>query len=157
SPVWAGAARVNANVATRSTPARQNSGFAFSVQPISLPVSDAQQEPERRNAADAVGRQRIAPARQRRLRAPMRPYQREHNEHEGKLPELGANVEEQQRERQRRLWNPQRGQRGREAEPVQQPEGERHDPRTARGESDLAALQLHDLDADEDDAERDRG
>src|SRR5262245_56291086 len=87
----------------------------------------------------------------------MRPDQEQNDENENELPDLDAHVEKQKRNRERRLWDAKRRQRGSEANTMQETERERDHPRVARGEPGLAALKLHDLNPDEDDAQRDRG
>src|SRR5262245_53298506 len=86
----------------------------------------------------------------------MGPDQQQNDEHKNELPDLNADVEEQERDRQRRLRDAERRQRGGKAKTMQKAERERDHPRIARGQPRLAALKLHDLDPDEHDAQRDR-
>ena len=78
-----------------------------------------------------------------------RPPQRHHGRHEGELPELDAKVEEQQRQRDRVLRQPDLRERAGEAEAVQQTEGEGHDPGQPRGQARPPAPRVHDLGRDE--------
>ena len=91
------------------------------------------------------------------LQHPERALEQDHEEHERHLPQLDAHVEEEQSERDLRLRQAHRGEAAREAEAVQQPEREGHHPRVADGEARLAPPGPHDLGAEEQDRESDRG
>ena len=60
---------------------------------------------------------------------PPQPHERDHDGDEGKVSELDADVEQQQRERDVPLRQPDLAQAAREAQPVQQTEAERDEPR----------------------------
>ena len=72
------------------------------------------------------------------------------------LSDFDADIEHQQRERDLRRRQPHRRQPAGEAEAVQQPEGEGHDPGVADREARLPAPRAHDLGAEEQDRQRDR-
>src|SRR5262249_10175892 len=80
----------------------------------------------------------------------------EDQEDERELADLDADVEEEQRERDLTRRQTHRRQSAREAEPVQEPEGEGHDPRVADREARLAPPDPHDLGPEEEDRKRDR-
>ena len=75
--------------------------------------------------------------------------------YEDQLTQLDADVEHQQRDRNRVLRQSDFGQRTCEAEAVEQAETERDDPGRPRREPGLAAQPVHDLRCDEHDAQRD--
>ena len=79
----------------------------------------------------------------------------EHDGDEQELACLDAQVEEQQRDRDVALRQPDLAQGAGEAEAVQQPERERHDPGHPRARPDPPVTRVHDLGGDEHDAERD--
>ena len=70
---------------------------------------------------------------------------------EGELPDLDAEIEEQERERNRVLRQADLAERAGEAEAMQQAEREGHEPRPARRQARPAAARVHDLDGDEHD------
>ena len=83
--------------------------------------------------------------------------QRQNQRHESELPEFDADVEGEQRQRHVLLRQPGVGQRGGEAEAVQQPEGEGDDPGMPDGEARLAAPGANDLRPEKQNAQGDRG
>src|SRR5262249_54337255 len=117
------------------------------------------EEPERGECADGIGRRvQDAALDTNADRGPPRAAQDgEYRSHEREVPACDANAEGGERERDVALWKADVRERAREAEPVQQPERERHEPWPARRESDDAALAVDDLGREEEDAQRDRG
>ena len=91
-------------------------------------ISRALDRPERAERADGIAGQRLRPARPADLERPEGPRRRQDQEHEEQLPDLDPDVEQQQRPRDIRLRQAGGLQPAGEAEPVQQAEGERHDP-----------------------------
>src|SRR5262245_46339315 len=119
---------------------------------------DTFDEPERREGSDRErrGRIRVAGDPRRNRRAPGDGDRAENGGDESEPPELGADVEREQRERNVAGRQPDLGQRAREAEPVQQAETERDDPGPALRQAALAAPNPHDLAREEQDRQRDR-
>src|SRR5262245_45982586 len=87
----------------------------------------------------------------------MGPHQRQYQEYESELTDLHADIEEKQGDRQQAALQSESRQRAREADTVNQAKRESDHPGIAGRQSGLSALLLHDLDADERDAQRDAG
>lgn len=98
----------------------------------------------------------MAPAQKTRLGPAVRSDQRKHDGDEGEPSDLDPDIEEEQRNRQHRLRDSEGCQRTGESQTVQETECEGDDPGIVGRQPGLVALQLHHLDADEDDAQRNR-
>ena len=83
--------------------------------------------------------------------------EQDHDGDENELPDLDADVEEQERQRDFVARQPKARQAAREPEAVQQPERERDDPWVADRKARLAAPDADDLRPEEQDRQRDRG
>src|SRR4051812_27710286 len=122
---------------------------------------DSLDEPEAREAADGIRRDAPEPRglwqseALRRAPANRDDCQRGRDEHQ--LANLDADVEEQQRNRDRRLRQADFRERAGETESVHRPERERHHPRPACGDPGPATVHLDDLARDKENAQRDAG
>src|SRR4051812_22721480 len=118
---------------------------------------DSFDQPEAREAANRIGRDAPEPGGLR----PSKPLRRtpangddgQHGRDEQQLANLDADIEEQQRNRDRRLRQADFRERTGETQSVHQPERERDGPRPACGDPGPATVDLNDLPRDKDNAQ----
>src|SRR5262249_12210132 len=112
-----------------------------------LEPSESLEQPERGERTNRVRRYpENTPLPTHAAHRPSRQSQHsQHRSDEREVPALDSHVEREQRERNVTLREPYVSEGAREAESVEQAEGERHHPRPAHREADAAAFAVHDL------------
>src|SRR5688572_19075131 len=120
---------------------------------------DSFDEPEAREAANGIRRKAPEPGGLRHSkplrRTPANCDDGQHGPDEHQLANLYTDIEEQQRNRDRRLRQADFRERTGETESVHQSERERHNPRPACGDPGPATVHLDDLARDKENAQRD--